>query len=445
MTYAQVVERELRKRKIEPGDRVAVSTAAGSFEGILLPRIESGSADALIIKLDSGYNAGVKFDAKAKIEKRPEKTVLEKTQRRPMPKRDDLPKIGMVATGGTIASRVDYRMGGVKTILSPEEIFYNAPELAGIASFDKISRPFTAWSENMTPKEWSAIAKETAKLLNSGVDGAIVTHGTDTLHYTAAALSFMLKNLGKPVALVGAQRSPDRGSFDGAMNLACAAHYAGKSGIAEVATVMHGTGNDDYCIAIRGTKVRKMHTSRRDAFRPINDLPLARVWPDGRIEKLQEVRPAHGGKVEADVKFEEKTALVKAYPGSPPELIEFLIEKKFKGIVVEATALGQVSTYTLDKKFSWTPAIKRAVDEGVTVAFATQCLYGTTSPYVYEPARLMQSLGVIHCQDMLPEVAYVKLGFVLGHESKPEKVRELMLTNVAGEINERLTEKHFLV
>ncbi len=446
MSYPQWIEKELKKKKISPGDRVRVKSGVQTFEGILLPRIEAGDENALVIKLDSGYNTGIKWGAKTRLEKLPEKAALEKAFARKPASHKGLPEIALVSTGGTISARVDYRLGGVKPALSAEEIIFSAPELGGVVNFKSVSSPFRIFSENITPREWQAIAKEVAKELNSGAGGAIVTHGTDTLHFTSAALAFMLEGLNKPVALVGAQRSPDRASFDGPLNLACAAHYAARSDVAEVAIVMHATSSDDYCTALRGTKTRKMHTSRRDAFRPVNDLPLAKIWPDGRIEKMQahKVRD-NDRKVVADTKFEEKTALVKAYPGAPPELIDFLVDKKYRGIVVEATGLGHVPTEPLHKEFSWAGALERAAEKGVSIAFAAQCLYGSTSPFVYEQARLAQKLGAFSCKDMLPEVAYVKLGWVLGHEKKPEIIREKMLTNVAGEINDRLTEKHFLV
>lgn len=452
--YSKNIQAALEKKKIAAGDRVRIASRGKSYSGILIPRAEGGEGETLLLKLESGYNVGIRPDSPEGVEKEPGGGTepLERTVGKTLSKREGLPKISLVATGGTIASRVDYKLGGVKTVLSPEEIFYNAPELEGIASFEKISRPFTLWSENMSPAEWQKTAEQTANELNSGADGVVVTHGTDTLHFTAAALSFMLQGLDRPVALVGAQRSPDRGSFDGAMNLACACHYIARSQMAEVAIVMHATVNDDYCIAVRGTKARKMHSSRRDAFRPVNDFPLCKIWPDGKIEKLQEPmkkgilkKQGEGyGKVEADTKFEQKVALLKAYPGSPPELIDFLVEKKYKGIVVEATGLGQVPTNTLDKKFSWLPAIRNALEKGLVVAFATQGLYGRTSPFVYETARAMHNLGVVHCEDMLPEVAYVKLGFLLGHKFSQEEVKKKMLENIAGEINYLLSGSHFL-
>ncbi len=438
----------LEKSGASAGDRVRVHKREQVFEGVLLPGEDN---KILLIKLDSGYNVGVSVDSSVKVEKlAAAKAVLGKAVSAKIERGKDLPEIAFVATGGTIASRVDYSTGAVTGSMTPEEIFSVAPELAQAVSLKSVSSPIRLQSEDLTPKEWKTIAETIAKDLNSGCIGAIVAHGTDTMHYTAAALSFMLRDLNKPVALVGAQRSPDRGSFDGAMNLLCAAHYA-KSDFAEVAIVMHGTSSDDYCLAHRGTKVRKMHTTRRDAFKSVNATPLAKIFTDGKIEQLNadaKKRNVAAGKVEVDAAFEEKTALVKVFPGASPEIMEFFVEKKYKGVVLEAFALGHVPTIMAEgsKHKSWIPAIKRAIDSGVSIAVATQCLYGTTNPFVYSNLRAVSSLGAIYCKDMLPETAYVKLGWVLGHFKKEnaEGVKEMMEKNIAGEYNERLTEADFL-
>jgi glutamyl-tRNA(Gln) amidotransferase subunit D len=314
-------------------------------------------------------------------------------------------------------------------------------------------RPFTVASEDMNYTHWQKLAELVAKELNKGARGVMVTHGTDTLHFTSAALSFMLKNLTKPVALVGAQRSPDRGSFDGAMNLICGSYFTGYSGIGEVSVVMHGTTNDDFCLAHRGTKVRKMHTSRRDAFRSINDLPLAKIWPNGKIEITnQNYKRFENKKVVADTKFEPKVALVKSYPGSDPEILDWYVSRGFKGIVIEGTGLGHVPTGEsgvkvgeFDQKSSWIPHIKRAVKNGIVVIITSQALYGRVHPFVYRNLRLVYEAGGIYGEDMLPEVAYIKLGHVLGHTKDAEKAKQMMLTNVCGEITRETDPRNFLV
>jgi len=263
------------------------------------------------------------------------------------------------------------------------------------------------------------------------------------LHYTSAVLSFMLKNLSKPVVIVGSQRSSDRGSSDTFMNLICSA-YASISDIAEVGVCMHATTNDDYCYFTRGTKVRKMHSTRRDAFRSINEMPIAKIWSNGKIEILNNnYKRRSDEKVVADVKFEPKVALLKSYPGSEPDILEFLVKKGYKGFVIEGTGMGHVPT-NADK--SWIPVIKKLIKDGIPVVIAPQTIYGRINTDVYSNLRILyHEAKAIPSEDMLPEVAYLKLGYVLGHTKDLEKVRELMLTNMVGEITKRSEIETFLV
>ncbi|MFA4946840.1 MAG: Glu-tRNA(Gln) amidotransferase subunit GatD [Candidatus Micrarchaeia archaeon] len=420
------------------GDRVRVTRGKLVVEGVLLPTEARGT---VVVKLDSGYNAG--FDAKKIVLKKlpGKRTALEKFESKKFIPAEGLEELALVAAGGTIASRLDYATGGAKMVLTPGELFAAVPELEGVASF-KVSRPFTLASEDETPREWVTLAREVGKALNAGARGAIVAHGTDTLGYASAALSFML-SAGKPVAMVGAQRSPDRASFDGALNLLCGARYAlGPFG--EVAAVMHATPSDDYCFAHRGTKVRKMHSTRRDAFKSVNAEPLARVYPDGRIEKINESAKAReDGECRVRAVFEDKTGLLKAYPGAPPEQLDWFVDRGYKGVLVEAYALGHLPTQTLDPKKSWLKAMERAKEEGVVVAFATQCLYGRVNPFVYANLRKMSERGAVYCSDLLPETAFVKLGWLLGGLKDADEVRAGLLKDYAGEFNPRLTEADF--
>jgi len=438
----------LEKVNADELDRVAVSTSDGlKLEGLVMPRIEYGDTDCLILKMDSGYNAGfaadkikeIKVVSKAGEKKTPAKKPV--TARKPEDASDEngLPKISMIATGGTIASVIDYATGGVQGKLDAEDIAAAIPELSNRVQISSFHSPFRVFSEDMTFREWQKISETVSKeLVSEEIRGAIVTHGTDTLHFTAAALSFMLSGYRKPVAFVGAQRSPDRGSFDGRMNLACAAAYA-TSDIGEKAVVMHATTNDDHCFASRGTKVRKLHSSRRDAFQPVNEPALAKIWPDGKMERTSAnavareetpgARPLTG--------FEPKVAIVKMYPSSDPEILDFYKGKKYRGLVIEGTGLGHVSTSPLRKEDCWLPAIKRAVDSGLHVCMTTQCINGKANPYVYSAGRLLSQAGVQYLSDMLTETAYVKLGWALGQKKGASEVSELMARNVAGEYNNR--------
>jgi glutamyl-tRNA(Gln) amidotransferase subunit D len=407
--------------------------------------LESYDKGVLLVKLDSGYNQGVSVNDILSIKVIAKEKKLSEEKEIKQDKK--LPGISMIVTGGTISSRLDYSTGGVKWLMRPEELFSIAPKIFNIVSINRIEKPFMRASENMSSKDWIKIAKKAAELLNKKENhGIIITHGTDTLHYTSAALSFMLSNLSKPVVLTYAQRSSDRGSSDAALNLSCAAHAA-LSEMAEVMLVGHANMEDKYCLAIRGSKVRKMHSSRRDTFRPINELPLAKIYENGKFEIANKnfKKRNENKKVHVDAVFDERIALIKYYPGAKPEILEFLRKKGYHGIVIEATGLGHVATR--ESKFNWLPEIKRCIKKGMIVCFAAQTLYGRLDPYVYSPGRELLKAGVLFLEDMLPETAYVKLGWILGHKSiakKPEKIKELMLKNIAGEINKRISPESFL-
>jgi glutamyl-tRNA(Gln) amidotransferase subunit D len=451
--YAKKLQSVLDRKKLRIGERILVEKDGRSYEGILMPRIELGDQMSLVLKLDNGYNIGIRFEPGVNIERSrtaEPKDVLEeeqyelgKTKKKFLgvtfdPKK---PPVSLIATGGTIASRVDYKTGAVRMQMEPKEFLYNVPELAELVNLRHISNPFTKASEDMDHHDWTEIAKEATKNLNSGDHGVIITHGTDILHYTAAALSFFLRNLSKPVVLVGSQRSSDRGSSDAGMNLICAARVA-VSDIAEVGICMHGEADDSYCLFLRGTKIRKMHTSRRDAFRPINDLPLAKVWPDGRLDKINpEQKRRSDGKVELDAKFEPGIAMLKAYPGSDPGVIDYHVRKGVKGFVIEGTGLGHVPTFA---KKSWIATIKKH-SESIPFVVTSQTIYGRVNPDVYTNLRkLFHEAKAIPGEDMLTETAYVKLGWVLGHTKSMEKIREMMLTNYAGEITKRSLPETYL-
>jgi glutamyl-tRNA(Gln) amidotransferase subunit D len=331
--------------------------------------------------------------------------------------------------------------------MEPEEIFASLPELFDEVSFDKVHSLFNLGSEDMYAKQWKVMAEESADALNEGSRGVVITHGTDTMGYSSAILSFMLPDLGAPVVLTGAQRSSDRGSYDGAMNLIAAARIAAKSDIASVMISMHGSSEDEYCNLSRGTKVRKMHTSRRDAFRTVNELPLARISRDGDITELHENLPRrHNRAVEPKTEFEEKVGLIKIHPGISPDILDYYVDKGTRGIILEGTGLGHFPTFPpAEENRSWSPAVERAIDEGVVMGMTSQCLYGRVHPFVYRALRTSYQLGVIYLQDMLPETAFIKLGWTLGNYSDEKEITEIMQTNLAGEISPISQYKEFMV
>lgn len=428
---------------ISVGDKVRVSYGNTSIEGELMPSTEFNDPEVLIIKIGNGYNIGISF-SKVKLEKLGSSVKPIEFPTAKLAEHEGLPSISLIYTGGTIGSRIDYKTGGVYMLTKPEELLFDVPEVSKVANID-INPLFSIASEDMSYMEWQKIAEEAAKALNGGARGVVITHGTDTMHYTSAALSFMLQGINAPVVLTGSQRSSDRGSSDAFMNLICSVYAASHSDIAEVGVCMHSTSSDDECAYMRGTKVRKMHTSRRDAFRAVNGKPLAYISREGKIryDSMYMRVQAEKREVHAVTKFEPKVALVKAYPNSDPGIIDFYISKGYKGMIIEGTGLGHAPVSTSHQDLLWLPKIKEAAESGMVIGMASQCIYGRVNSSVYRNLRLISSAGAVYCEDMTPETAYVKLGWLLGNYS-PEKAKELLPTNLIGEISARSEYDDFI-
>ena len=422
--------RVLKEAEVEVGDSIRIVREDVTYEGILMPRSEYGDDKHIVIKLRSGYNIGVRVTPTTRIEKTGSR--VKPTFKPPPPpeERPNLPRVSILSTGGTIASRVDYRTGAVRPAISASDLYSIVPELSNIAMIDTAIL-FSVFSEDLTPKHWTAVAEAVAERIREGVSGVVITHGTDTMAYTAAALSFALQNLPVPVILVGAQRSEDRPSSDAATNLIGAVLAAAKAPFAEVAVAMHETISDDSIALHRGTKVRKCHTSRRDAFKSVNATLLARVT-DGRIEMLTDdyYRREQDRELNLKARFDDRVALVKFYPGMDPAFIEFCIDEGYRGLILEGTGLGHVGRHCFK-------AIRKAVESGLIVAMASQCIWGRVNMNVYANGRDLLAMGVIPLGDMLAETALVKLMWALGQTDDREEVESLLRTNLAHEFSER--------
>jgi len=413
-------------KELAIGTYISFKLNGAPHSGLVLP---STTKETLFLKLENGYNIGVKHSDIKDVKK--VKKIVSKSVAPTLKGRKNLPKIVIITTGGTITSRVDYKTSAVHPLTKPEELLAQVPELAKLASI-KVIPAISKLSANMMPRDWQALAKIVHKELeDKSICGAIITHGTDTLHYTSAALSFMLGKLDKPVALVGGQRSSDRGSFDGAQNLICAVHYC-LAKINKVAIVMHGSSEDTYCLAISGLLARKFHTSRRDAFRPINSLPIAKIYLDGTIERYK----IHYASTKFSTSFESKIALIKYAPGLNVKIFEKAVRKS-KGIIIEGTGMGHVGS-------EWFSAIRKAIKKGVFIGMTSQCIYGRVDPHVYSYGRELLDMGVVYLENMLSEVAYVKIGYVLSHTKKMAEIRKRMCTNLCGEIVDRIPKSTFL-
>jgi len=443
--YGKKITEFLKSNGIEFGDIIKVEAEGISEEGELMPSTEANSEEIIILKMKNGYNAGLRFDG-AKITKIRKGVPVHEFPHSEIKQKSSLPKVTLIYTGGTIGSKLDYKTGGVYMLLKPEELLYEVPELANVAEL-KVDPLFSISSEDMSYLEWQKIAKQVYEAEKEGSRGVVVTIGTDTMHYASAALSFMLNGISIPVVLTGAQRSSDRGSSDAFMNLFCSVVLAARSEIKGVGICMHKTSSDDECGFIRGTRARKMHTSRRNAFRPINEGYIATVSYSGEINYISKdaEHAKHDNKSkEPMVGFEKNVALVKAYPNSDPGIINYYVAKGYKGIIIEGTGLGHTPVSTQHEHYSWLPNIKKAVDKGVIVGMTSQCLYGRVNPNVYRNLRLLSGAGVIYCEDMTPETAYVKLAWLLGNYDAIT-AKKMLNSNLTGEINSRSDYEDFLV
>ena len=424
----------------KPGDRVKVTTDDEIKEGVLMPNEET---DSVVVKLDNGYNIGIERKKVKEIKVIEQYKAKEKSKVE-IKKDNKKPTIAILHTGGTIASKVDYKTGGVFATFTAEDILSMFPELNDIANI-KSNLVSNMMSEDMRFMHYKKIADAIIKEIKNEVDGIIIGHGTDTLAVTAAALAFIFENLSIPVILVGSQRSTDRGSTDGAINLICAAEFIAKTDFAGVAVCMHESTADNNCLIMPACKTRKMHASRRDAFKVINDKAIARINYETRkidfIKKDYNKKSSDKKLVVRD-KFENKVAIMKTYPNMFPDFFETLTNKKYKGMVLEGTGIGQAPTNIKENIPNYN-ALKKFIDSGGVVVLTSQCIFGRVHKDIYTNCRRLANIGIIFGEDMLTETAFVKLAWLLGNYKKDE-VKELIAKNLRGEINERLMKEEFL-
>lgn len=418
---------------------VIARTKQGSFEGLVLPRSETSDPDHLVLKMATGYNVGLRHDSIESLKKIGYREAHYKIPEEAFPVDPAKPRVVLFGTGGTIASRLDYRTGAVIPAFSPGELYGSVPELANVCNLET-EKLFGEFSENIGAEHYAILARRTGEAIADGADGVVIGHGTDTMHHTAAALSFMVQRSPVPIVMVGSQRSSDRPSSDAARNLIAATSAAATGPIAEVMVCMFGPTSDRYNLLHRGTRVRKMHSSYRSTFRTLGDVPLAMV-EDGTVTPIaQEYAPRRSDRdVEVQPCFDERVTILYYYPNMNPDIIDAVVDKGYRGIVIAGTGLGHVNRKVY-------PALERAAAAGVQVYMTLQTLWGFVQMHVYETGREILELGVVPLANMLPEVAYVKLCWSLGlHPDDPEAVTEVMTAPIAGETTAREPHDGYLV
>ncbi len=418
--------------------QVTMQTSRGDFTGLILPRSETADADHIVLKLDTGYNIGIRWDTVSGIEVHGRNEAVYAIPEKEFPFDPKKPRVKLFGTGGTIASRLDYRTGAVIPAFSPGELYGSVPELADICNMET-EKLYGVFSENMGPDQWIGTAEAIAAEIRKGVSGVVVGHGTDTMHHTASALSFMLQDSPVPIVMVGSQRSSDRPSSDAAINLINATRTAATGDMAEVMVCMFGPTSDQYGLLHRGTRVRKMHSSYRSTFRTLSDIPLGKIDGDGVTPFRRDYNPRRTDRdITLNAVFDDRVSLVYYYPAMKPDIIDSLVDNGYRGIIIAGTGLGHVNKPLY-------PALDRAREAGVSIFMTVQTLWGYVQMYVYETGREIMGLGVVPAANMLPEVAYVKLGWALGQTEDREEVERIMLSPICSEITEREPHNGYLV
>jgi glutamyl-tRNA(Gln) amidotransferase subunit D len=434
---------QARQKLQEWGVRVwsdvrVTNDAESRFEGVILPRSETFDDLHIVIKMKNGYNIGVHVDRVRHIEELGYKEAFYKIPEKEFPRQDSLPAVTLLGTGGTIASRLDYRTGAVIPAFTPGELYGAVPELADICNLTT-KKLFGVFSENMAKEQYIALAKAIGDEISNGAGGIVIGHGTDTMGHTAAILSFMVQQSPVPIIIVGSQRSSDRPSSDAALNLIHAVRAAAYGNIAEVQICMFGPTSDRYGLLHRGTRCRKMHSSYRSTFRTIGDIPLCIVSRDEFKLLTDDYLPRdRSRKIIIDTAFNDRVTILYYYPGMSPDLVDALVEKGYRGIVIAGTGLGHVNKPLY-------PALKRAVQAGVHIVMTVQTLWGYAQMYVYDTGRDLLDIGVVPLDNMLPETAFMKLSWVLGHTDDHAEVLRMMRHPYSHEITEREPHNGYLI
>jgi len=425
MTYSAELTKMLGSAGAKEGSLISLTVDGKEYIGTLMPRTDAKDGDIIVIRMRNGYKAGFRIDKRTKVKVLEQPAVKDANVTKREPKKG-LPDLVLIGTGGTIGSKADTKTNAMTSGMSADSLIDTVPEALDVANI-RTTDLVSVFSENMTIEHWQKMAKAVEKEMNNGAGGVIISHGTDTMGYTAAALSFMLTEINGPVVLVGSQRSPDRPSSDAPGNLLASVRFCASSKAPGVYVIMHDTMNDDSYAVHRGTRVRKMHTSRRDAFRSVNTVPAAHMDAAGNITFNDEI-PKASKSTKAMTKMEKKVILLQFYPGMDPNVFREAVMGS-KGIVIAGSGLGHVSE-------DITALLKEAIDNDSVVVMTSQCINGPTGMNVYDTGRRLQDIGVIPVKDMLPETAYVKLMWALANSKDPKGT---MMRSLSYEMGDRRT------
>ena len=425
--------------------KLVVKTWSGKAEhtGIALP---SSGSKLITMKLQNGYNVSFPESYVDSFEVLDEMPTIEEEIMESEPQDESLPLVHLIHTGGTIASKVDYATGAVTARFDPHELLDAVPELRGIARIRAVKLG-NMWSDDLRPRHWNRMLKATEEAFSEGAVGCVITHGTDTLHLSAAAISYGWSGQGgRPpgrIVLTGSQRSPDRGSSDATENLIAsvqwAAHGPVPSGYRDSSVVIvHASSSDGSCAVLPGCACRKYHSSRRDAFKPINQDVLGHIFIDGNGARIDYSPEPHDARVEAisPKPFDESIRIAQfiSDPHLHPDQVQGAIDADFDALLFHGTGLGHLPISNPEDDSLENTRLKVMLEDHITkggvVVMVTNAIHGPVNMNVYSKGRDQQDIGIIgHGSLCPPGSALVKLHHLLsvGGKESVEKGWEMDL------------------
>jgi L-asparaginase len=330
-------------------------------------------------------------------------------------KNDPTQKYLLIQTGGTLTMERSTKEGPLKPASSIKEIVNRFPELKEFGKIDTLTL-FNIDSTNMRPSNWLTLASVIDNN-KSRYNGIVIAHGTDTMVYTACAISFMIQNAGIPIIFTGSQLPAIHAASDARLNLINAFRVA-ELGLPET-LIVFGTQ------ILRGVRARKLSVFDLEAFVSVNDRKFGEIGLTIRIMGT----PLKQKKYRYLPNICEKVFALRIFPGLPAGTLLTLVDQGLRGIFIEGYGSGNVPS----GDYSIIPEIKEATQHGVAVVIGTQCLFGKVDLSAYDMGQQALDVGAIPSYDMTPEAAITKLMWSLGQKEKLESVKKLFLKDICGE------------
>ena len=419
--------------------RMVADGPAGStsHEGVVLP---GAAQNHITVKLVNGYNVSYPIEMVKSIDEISDAEMIT-TEVGSVQQNQDLPKVTIIHTGGTIASKVDYATGAVIARFEPEELLSSVPEILEIANINAVKLG-NMWSDDIRPQHWNKMIEACQSAFDSGSVGVVITHGTDTLHISAAALSFAFAGEGgRPagrIVFTGSQRSSDRASSDATENLLSAVYWAANgpevTGEGDAAvTVMHAGSGDGICAVSPGVSVRKMHSTRRNAFQMVNGDRLGEIVISRNGLSHSTNIGSQSRSVAKPTMYDTKIKIAQfiAGPHLQSDLLEAAVNANYSAILILGTGLGHLPIENPNGDAPENEKIAQFIQSSpIPVIVGNQCINGPVDLNVYSKGRHQQEIGVLgHGTTSSPEALLTKIHWLLSND----KELSILNQNLCGE------------